>query len=516
MATPAETLPAAGAVSLPGDRQRRTWTLALLLAALGALYWPSLVSMVQIWWRSETFAHGFFIFPIAAWLVWERRRRLATVGFRTDWRALPLLLGLGFGWALARAADVQVVHQFAFVALIPVLVWLLLGWQALKELAFPLGFLLLAVPAGEGLRPMLIDFTADFVVQALRLSGIPVYREGTFFVIPSGSWSVVTGCSGLRYLMATVTVALLFAYLQYRAVWRRVVFVGAAIAVSILANGMRAYGIVMIAHLSDMKLALGIDHYIYGWVFYGVIIFVLLWLGMLWREPPAPADPPPAPGKPDPARGGASVFAPGGAALAVLILWPALVHAGSAPRAGPGAIPEAPAPATPWRVQAQDVSTWRPIYVGAGAERTHAYAGAGGPVALHLAWYPQQSQDAEVINARNKLIEEKDPVWREIRHGVRLIGQAGGLAVFESRMQSVGQDLLVWRWYWIAGHYTVNPYLGKLYEALGVLGGQGRPGAGIVLATPLDEDPEPARARLRAWAAAHAQALDAALGEAGG
>jgi len=508
MATPAETLPAAGAVSLPGDRQRRTWILALLLAALGALYWPSLVSMVQIWWRSETFAHGFFIFPIAAWLVWERRRRLATVGFRTDWRALPLLLGLGFGWALARAADVQVVHQFAFVALIPVLVWLLLGWQALKELAFPLGFLLLAVPAGEGLRPMLIDFTADFVVQALRLSGIPVYREGTFFVIPSGSWSVVTACSGLRYLMATVTVALLFAYLQYRSVWRRVVFVLAGAALAILANGMRAYGIVMLAHMSGMKLAVGIDHYIYGWIFYGFIIFLLLWLGMLWREPPAPPEQPPrsiAGGPTGTLLGGA------GLTLVALALWPTLLYVGVTQAARHGTFPAAPAANPPWRPVEHAANEWAPTFTGAAAEITASYATGADPVGLHLAWYPQQSQDAEVINARNMLVHEKDPVWRERRHGVHRLAEADDLAVFESRLDSAGESLLVWRWYWIAGHYTVSPYLGKFYEALGVLTGQGRPGAGIVLATPLGADPQPARARLRAWAAAHAGALDAAL-----
>ena len=43
--------------------------------------------------------------------------------------------------------------------------------------------------------------------------------------------------------------------------------------------------IVMIAHLSDMKLALGVDHYIYGWVFFGLVMLLLFWLGSLWAEP---------------------------------------------------------------------------------------------------------------------------------------------------------------------------------------------------------------------------------------
>ena len=67
--------------------------------------------------------------------------------------------------------------------------------------------------------------TADFVVLALQATGIPVYREGLWFVIPSGQWSVVDACSGVRYLIASFMVGSLFAYLNYRSLRRRAVFV---------------------------------------------------------------------------------------------------------------------------------------------------------------------------------------------------------------------------------------------------------------------------------------------------
>jgi exosortase/archaeosortase family protein len=167
----------------------------------------------------------------------------------------------------------------------------LLGTPWLRAAWFPCTFLILAVPLGDGLTPFLIDHTANFVVAALRVVGVPVYREGSFFVIPSGNWSVVSGCSGMRYLMATITVASLFAHLNYRAVWKQGLFVLLAIAVAIVANWFRAFGIVMIAHLSDMKLALGVDHYLYGWVFFGIIIFLLMSVGGLWRDEDAALSP---------------------------------------------------------------------------------------------------------------------------------------------------------------------------------------------------------------------------------
>jgi len=154
--------------------------------------------MVAIWERSETFAHGFAIVPISAWLIWRRRHAVAALDLRPGFLALPLLALAGFGWLLGQLAGAGVVQQYALVITIPLLVWAILGREVVRALFFPLFFLLLAVPFGEFLLPVLIEHTADFTVFALRLTGIPVYREGAFLTIPSGSWSVsiLSSCSG--------------------------------------------------------------------------------------------------------------------------------------------------------------------------------------------------------------------------------------------------------------------------------------------------------------------------------
>ena len=54
----------------------------------------------------------------------------------------------------------------------------------------PLAFMFLCVPVGEFLLPVLMHWTAEFTVAALRLSGVPVYQEGLRFAgDPPGSWS---------------------------------------------------------------------------------------------------------------------------------------------------------------------------------------------------------------------------------------------------------------------------------------------------------------------------------------
>jgi exosortase A len=189
--------------------------LLLLLAALIVLYRDTAESMVTIWSRSDTFAHAFLVPPIVAWLIWRRRDRLAAVSPRPVGWVLLLMAGVSFLWLLGELAAANSVTQLAFTALLVLSVPAVAGIAATRAMLFPLAFLFFAVPIGEFLLPQLMEWTADFTVFALRLSGVPVYREGLRFVIPSGTWSVVEACSGVRYLLASGMVGTLFAYLNF-------------------------------------------------------------------------------------------------------------------------------------------------------------------------------------------------------------------------------------------------------------------------------------------------------------
>src|SRR5437879_7599862 len=172
------------------------WRLGLplvvgALAAVLAIHWRTVEAIVAIWARSETLAHGFLIVPIVLVLIWQRRHALAARAPRPDALGLVLLGCAGAVWLVAYAGEVLVVKQLALVATIWATVIAILGREVAKAITFPVGFLVLGVPMGEALIPPLMDWTADFTVTALQLSGIPVFREGMFFTIPSGNWSIV-------------------------------------------------------------------------------------------------------------------------------------------------------------------------------------------------------------------------------------------------------------------------------------------------------------------------------------
>jgi exosortase A len=260
------------------------YTLAGGLLIWFLLYHQTLLSMLEIWWRSETFAHGFLIFPISIYLIWRNRAQFFITEKKFSIFFTICLLFLTIAWALARSVDVLVIQQLMVVLMIPAIIASLFGFKLLKQYFFPLLYLLFAVPFGEFLIPELQQMTAYMTVFGLELTGIPVYTEGLFISIPSGDFEVAVACSGIRYLIASLALGTLYAYLTYTKWYKQVIFVLASVLVPILANGIRAYGILMIAHLSGMKYATGVDHLIYGWLFFGVVIMLLFYVGSFWRD----------------------------------------------------------------------------------------------------------------------------------------------------------------------------------------------------------------------------------------
>jgi exosortase A len=468
---------------------RRAWQVAIaaILAYAGWLafwYWDTVASMVSIWYRSETFAHGFTILPISLWLVWQKRRELETQAPAPAVSVLPVLAILlaGVVWVLGDLGDVLAARHFAWVTVLIAGIWMLLGNDVARRLAFPLAFLYLAVPVGEFLVPTLIDWTADFTVAALRASGVPVLRDGTTFQVPTGAWSIVEACSGVRYLIASFTVGVLYAYLTYRTWPRRVGFVVASLLVPIVANWMRAYGIVMIGHLSNNRLAVGIDHIIYGWIFFGVVMLLLFWAGTFFRErephgvAPAPATAPTRlAGAPMPAY---AVFA---AVLVASDVAPTAVRVFEAADIDRQVDAAAPALGV-WVPSAERLLDWTPQFLPPRTAIASTYARGDDRAGLYVAVYYDQTQDSKLVSSANQLLHTDNRSGYLVSTRSRALDLGTqSLPVSESVLRIRGNRVVARSWFWIDGLVTASPMRAKLAQVQEKLRGRGDAGAIVVV-----------------------------------
>jgi exosortase A len=256
------------------------------LVFLLALFWETFAKMASVWGNSENFSHGWLIAPISLWLIWQHRRSLTSTTWKVSWLGCVAIVFCALAWLAGELAGVSVVKSIAVVLIVPSAVLLFGGWSILRLILFPLMFLLCMVPAGEGLTPILMEHTATFTVWAVKATGVPIFREGMHFTLPTGQWSVVEACSGLRYFIAAFILALLFAYLNFSSVKRKILFICSCLLLSILANWLRAYLIVMLGHLSNMKYGVGDDHIVYGWIFFGIVMMLIFWVGGKFGDKP--------------------------------------------------------------------------------------------------------------------------------------------------------------------------------------------------------------------------------------
>ncbi|MCU0952380.1 MAG: exosortase A [Burkholderiaceae bacterium] len=378
--------------------------VALLLAVTILLFLPTAQSMASIWSRSETFTHGWLVLPAALWFVWQRRMVLAATPLQPFWPALIVVAAGGALWLLAELSGSNSPAHFALVIMGvgAVVAATGLGWA--QVLAFPLMFLFFAVPFGEALVPVLIDWTADFTVAALRLVGVPVFREGNDLTVPSGRWSVVEACSGVRYLLSSLMIGTLYAWLMYRSPRRRALFMLAALLVPVVANWLRAFLIVLLGHLSDNRIAAGVDHLVYGWVFFGIVIFALFAAGARWREDDAELPSSPAPALPQSLGG----LARGALATAgLLVLWPIAAMAMMVPVDTRAIVPVMPADAGGWR-GTEATPGWRANWQAPRATQVQAYQRDATPVVLHPA---TPSQPRKAAGAKSRVAAWTRP-WR--------------------------------------------------------------------------------------------------------
>lgn len=502
---------------------RHAGALVLLLAWALLLYFATASAMVGIWLRSDTFTHGFIVVPIVLWLVWHKRKTLTQLQPRpTPW-ALPLLALAALAWLLGDLVAVNALTQLALVTMLVLLVPALLGLPVTRVLGFALAFLFFAVPFGEFAMPQLMTWTADFTVLALRASGIPVYREGLQFVIPSGNWSVVEACSGVRYLIASLTVGVLFAYLNYQSTLRRALFIVVSIIVPIIANWMRAYMIVMLGHLSGNKLAAGVDHLIYGWVFFGIVILLMFMVGARWSEPEPPvvvrqASEPSSP-ETEPQSNAIQLIAI--SLIAALLLaapqaarW-ALAHSTNTNQVQLQAPPQL---ATGWNISPETPPPFTPAFQNPSATVNVSYANGADSVGVYLGYYRAQNYQHKLVSSDNVLVRSKDPQWALVASSSSQVSFAGhAVSVRQAELrgasllaQSADDRLLTWQLYWVNGTLTASDVQAKAYGALYRLLGRGDDSAVIVLSTQRSADGED-QARLHAFVQANAQALIALL-----
>jgi exosortase A len=283
----------------------RPWRQTSVLLALGVLLFGIAFSheataAIHVWLVSTAYNHCWLILPIAAYLAWERRAGLAHLTPSAEPRAALLATPFALGWLLANRLGIMEGRQLAAMALLQCLILGVIGRKAYWYFRAPLWYLFFLVPFGGFLVAPLQHFTAVFAADGLSLLGIAHYLHGTTIEISAGAFRIAQACAGLRFLIAAIAFAVLYALVIFRSTGRRLIFIAVCLVVPVIANGFRALGIIWLGYAEGSAKAAATDHVLYGYIFFSIVLLIIILLGLPFREDHAPPQLPPDTESPDP------------------------------------------------------------------------------------------------------------------------------------------------------------------------------------------------------------------------
>ena len=249
-----------GAISRP-----RAWMPYLLVALLlVVIYFRIAAKLLVDWYNIPDYSHGFLVPFFAAFLLWDKRKKIAATPVKPSWAGIPLLL-LGIVTVFFGVYGAELfLSRISFVMILAGIVWTFLGGAMLREIRFPLAVLLLAIPF-----PAIIFNQITFPLQLLASSlasgllpllGVPVFREGNVIQLPIMRLEVAEACSGIRSLMSLFTLSVFYGYFLEKTTGRRWILALASIPIAVAANALRIVGTGLCVQYWDPSKAVGFFH----------------------------------------------------------------------------------------------------------------------------------------------------------------------------------------------------------------------------------------------------------------
>jgi exosortase len=240
------------------------------------LYGDILARLVEQWWTDPDSSHGFLVPLFSAYLLRQRRGRLAEAPAKPSWLGLVVVAGALAVLIVGVLGAELFLSRTSLLWLLAGLAILFRGWAWFQAALFPWAFLFLMIPIpkiiyNEITLPLQF-FASQLASMLLGALGVPVLREGNIIHLPAIDLEVVEACSGIRSLLSLVTLAVIYGQFLEPAITRRIVLAVSAVPIAVAANALRVMGTGLVSQYWGPDKTEGFLHSFAGWV---VFVFSL-------------------------------------------------------------------------------------------------------------------------------------------------------------------------------------------------------------------------------------------------
>jgi exosortase len=269
---------------------KRHFPIILILLVVIVIYFQVIIEMIAQWWDDSNYSHGFLIPIVSGYLIWQKKEILEKMLHKKSNLGLLTIFIGAIIYIIGTAAAEFFTVRFSFVIIILGTILFYYGKEFIKEIWFPIFFLLFMIPI-----PYVIYYSVTFPMQLfssqiasglLQLVGMPVLRQGNVINLPNYSLEVVEACSGIRSLMTLSALGAAMAYMTQKTISGGTFLFLLSFPIAIGANVFRIVITALGAYFISAKLAEGFLHeisglvvFLVGFISLGVAGTIINWIG---------------------------------------------------------------------------------------------------------------------------------------------------------------------------------------------------------------------------------------------
>lgn len=278
------------AARLPGPSSRNV-SIGSIVLAFGLLIFcvPTMIFVVRQSWTGEEGAHGPIVLVTGLWLLYRRWKEIS--GFAapapsgTVWMLLAVLVPLQI---FTRITQIVEIEGYLMYAIMLVVLYSLVGIEAMKRLWFPLFYLAFIFPPPETVVafitvPMKI-WLSEAAIWFLDLFGYPIGGEGVRIYIGQYELLVAAACSGINSIISLSAISLFYIYMRHQAHWRyALLLVLLIVPVALVANFFRVLILILLTYHAGEAAAQGFLHNFAGILMFGIALVTIFALDILLK-----------------------------------------------------------------------------------------------------------------------------------------------------------------------------------------------------------------------------------------
>jgi exosortase len=255
----------------------KLYTLAILTIIA---YIPTFIWMYDRWVAHDTYySHGFLVPLICLFLVWLKRESLSKIEVKPANLGWLFFLSGIIAHALSALLRVYFTSGFSLIVVLIGLVLLFLGKKFLKQILFPIFFLLFMIPAPliaiANISFRLKIFASQVSTKIINMLGVPAIREGSIIKTMHSQMVVEDPCSGIRSLIALIALGCLMAYFSNISKTKKVIVFLCSIPIAVASNVIRIVALSLASEMYGSKFAMGWFHDTMG-----ILVFVFAFFGL--------------------------------------------------------------------------------------------------------------------------------------------------------------------------------------------------------------------------------------------